>query len=422
MFSSSIASWSMWAVASIFYAYQYVLRVMPSILMPDIMEKYQIDASVFGQLSGVYYIGYSLMHIPLGIMLDRFGPRKIMPIFMLLTVIGLVPLVMTDFFIYPLLGRALVGIGSSSAILGLFKIIRMSFDEKKFTWMLSLAVTVGLLGAIYGGAPLHYLRESMGFDLLVMVLMALGLGLSLLMWLIIPAQKEKIQEGNILANIKSVLTNKMVLAICLLAGLMVGPLEGFADAWGTAFLKTVYGFEDSVAAGLPSMMFFGMCFGGPLLSIVLTKTKSASLVIFMCAVAMCLGFIVLITTSQTAAALSMLFFMIGILCGYQIVAIAHASNQVSAHMAGLTSAVANMIIMIFGYVFHATIGNCVAYFNQTNDVVDTISPQALVYGIAVIPIALAIAALGFFYIFWQEKMAQNKVINKLGHLLKMGDL
>lgn len=75
--SRSIA-WVVWFVASLFYAYQYVLRVMPNIMMTDITQQFHIDTLVFGQFSGVYYIGYSLMHLPIGIMLDRFGPRKVM--------------------------------------------------------------------------------------------------------------------------------------------------------------------------------------------------------------------------------------------------------------------------------------------------------------------------------------------------------
>ena len=49
---------------------------MPNIMLDDIMQQFQIDAATFGQFSGVYYIGYSLMHLPIGIMLDRFGPEK----------------------------------------------------------------------------------------------------------------------------------------------------------------------------------------------------------------------------------------------------------------------------------------------------------------------------------------------------------
>src|SRR3984885_10674396 len=107
MSASRVVAWFVWINVSIFYAYQYVLRVMPSIMLNDITSQFHIDATVFGQFSGVYYIGYSLMHLPIGIMLDRFGPRKIMTGCILLTLVGLVPLIFADHWIYPIAGRFL---------------------------------------------------------------------------------------------------------------------------------------------------------------------------------------------------------------------------------------------------------------------------------------------------------------------------
>ena len=80
MIKSQQIAWLMWMAGAIFYAYQYILRVMPNIMMLDVMDKFHMDAITFGQFSGIYYIGYSVMHLPIGIMLDHYGPRKIMPL------------------------------------------------------------------------------------------------------------------------------------------------------------------------------------------------------------------------------------------------------------------------------------------------------------------------------------------------------
>ena len=85
--------WVMWALASFFYAYQYIIRVLPNIMMIDILERFQIDAALFGQYSGLYYIGYAGMHIPLGILLDKYGPKWVLPISIVMTSIGLIPLI-----------------------------------------------------------------------------------------------------------------------------------------------------------------------------------------------------------------------------------------------------------------------------------------------------------------------------------------
>ncbi|MDR2812262.1 MAG: hypothetical protein LBB05_00500, partial [Puniceicoccales bacterium] len=52
---------TMWMVASLFYAYQYILRVMPSVMLDDIILRFHMDTATVGQFSGVYYIGYSLL-------------------------------------------------------------------------------------------------------------------------------------------------------------------------------------------------------------------------------------------------------------------------------------------------------------------------------------------------------------------------
>ncbi|MBA2653135.1 MAG: MFS transporter, partial [Tatlockia sp.] len=152
-----LSAWGIWIIASLFYAYQYILRVMPNIMLDNFIQQFHIDTVVFGQFSGIYYLGYSLIHLPIGIMLDRFGPRKVMTACILLTVLGLMPLLFAEQWTYPLIGRLLIGMGSSAAILGTFKIIRIGFKEEYFARMLSFSVTIGLLGAIYGGGPVSYL-------------------------------------------------------------------------------------------------------------------------------------------------------------------------------------------------------------------------------------------------------------------------
>lgn len=396
-------SWVVWLTASIFYAYQYVLRVMPNIMLDDIMQQFGISAATFGQFSGFYYIGYSLMHLPIGIMLDRYGPKKIMTACILLTVVGLMPLIFAEHWFYPIAGRALIGIGSSAAILGLFKIIRMSFSEEKFPRMLSFSVMIGLLGAIYGGGPVSYMREAWGYHSVIELFAAAGVALAALTYWIVPDIKEP-PKSTILSDIKEVISNQRVIWACLFAGLMVGPLEGFADVWGTVFLKQVYGFEGTAAASLPSMIFIGMCFGAPLLSFIAEKIGNYLTTIIAAGVVMIGIFACLLVWQQTPLTISLYFAILGICCAYQILAIYKASTYVNENVAGLTTAIANMIIMIFGYTFHTAIGTIV------NAMGGPASSQALIYAVGVIPMALCIGIAGFLFLAGLEKPKKTQVI------------
>ncbi|MCE3044940.1 MFS transporter [Legionella sp. 16cNR16C] len=404
--ASRVIAWTIWIISSIFYAYQYILRVMPNVMLNDIIQQFHIDAAVFGQYSGVYYIGYSLMHLPIGIMLDRFGPRKVMTGCILMTVIGLLPILLTKYWVYPILGRALIGMGSSAAILGTFKIIRMAFSEQRFTRMLSFSVTIGLLGAIYGGGPLTYLSAKLGYQVVVQIFIYFGLLLAFLTYLIVP-EMESTHHGSISDDIKSVFTNRKVLLLCLSAGLMVGPLEGFTDVWGSGFLREVYGFNSVAASYLPSMIFVGMCFGGPTLSFIAERKGSYLAVIISAGIVMALSFIALVSKMLSIDSMAIVFVFVGICCAYQILAIYKASTYVPDHVAGLTTAVANMIIMSFGYAFHTTIGLVINAFGGTK------TPQAFLYGVSVIPLTLCVGIIGFSMIQISDKKAKSKVLKEI---------
>jgi predicted MFS family arabinose efflux permease len=396
---SKIVAWTVWMIASIFYAYQYILRVMPSIMLNDIMEQFHIGAAAFGQFSGVYYIGYSLMHLPIGIMLDRFGPRKVMSGCILLTVVGLLPLIFAEHWAFPIAGRVLIGMGSSAAILGVFKIIRMTFSEKRFARMLSLSVTIGLIGAIYGGGPVSFMCKAWGHQAVVQLFAVAGLALAAATYWIVPNIKNP-EQSSVISDVKEVLSNKRVIWSCVCAGLMVGPLEGFADVWGTAFLKQVYGFEGSLAASLPSMIFIGMCFGAPVLSMIAEKVGNALITIIGAGVLMAVSFFCQLAFPLSSGVLSFSYVLMGICCAYQILAIYKASTYVREQVAGLTTAIANMIIMIFGYAFHTVIGAVINFMGGPS------TSSALVLGMAVIPAALCVGTAGFAFLLFKERASR----------------
>ncbi len=392
-----------WFLGSIFYAYQYIIRVLPNIMMPEILSKFQINADTFGQFSGIYYIGYSIMHIPIGISLDRIGPKKVIPSCVLLTISGLLPLIYADIWIYPTLGRFLIGIGSSGAILGVFKIIRICFSEDKFTRMLGLSVTIGLLGAIYGGQPVNYLMGLFGWEYVLKILFGMGFLLSIALFLFLPEHtKQKNGSSNsIWLDIKTVLTNSKVLSICLLAGCMVGPLEGFADVWGTEFLKIVYNLNENIASTLPSMIFLGMCFGAPVLSYVADKTKAYYQLIFMSAFVMGAGFVLLLYIKLPVSMLTILFIIIGVLCAYQILSIYKATTCIDQSLFGITTACANMIIMFFGYLFHTVIGVIIQqhWDGAMEKGVPIYNSKAFSAGLSPIIVGLFIAFIGYLMIY-----------------------
>ena len=391
-----ILPWIVWFLASVFYAYQFILRILPSITIEEIMTRFQIDAGHFGQFSGIYYIGYTLMHIPLGLLLDHVGPRKILPLSILLITAGLLPLLFGHSWMLACAGRFLIGAGSSAAILGVFKVVRMTFPDAKFGRMLSISVTIGLVGAVYGSQPLNYILGLIGMDKVIYLLILAGLILAFFIFIMVPPHKKETGlSQDILTDIKGVLGTPQVLLICMSAGLMVGPMEGFSDVWGTSFLMAVYGFEEAVAASLPSVIFIGMGVGGPLLAIFAERTGKYYEVIVASALTMALIFCLLLFGKIDTYLMTGLFFITGLACSYQILAIYKASTYVKESLTGLTTACANMIIMSFGYLFHTVIGNTLESKWEILEGIHIYTPQAYVSGLIIIPITLLLGGVGF---------------------------
>jgi len=402
MKASRTMALGVWFITSMFYAYQYILRVMPNIMIGDIKAQFDINDMVYGQYSGIYYIGYALLHLPLGILFDKYGPKRVMPICILLTVIGSLPVIFAENWTYPILGRFIIGVGSSGSAIGLFKVIRMVFADKHFARMLSFSVTFGLIGAIYGGGPVAQLTASMGYKAVIELFAIVGVVLAAFTYLLIP-KSDSLNEGSVLDDLKEVLSNKKVLMICFFSGLMVGPLEGFADVWGAEFLKQVYNLDVQRAGYLASMIFVGMCFGAPLLSYLAERTGGYIASIIGSAITMLIVFSALVSEMLTPNGILIGFILVGVCCAYQILAIYKATTYVNENVAGMTTAFVNMVIMSFGYAFHSIIGFIVNTFGGAKD------PQALIYGVSFISFALALAVIGFMLLAMHDRKVSHNV-------------
>ncbi|MCC8368847.1 MAG: MFS transporter [Rickettsia endosymbiont of Oxypoda opaca] len=314
---------------------------------------------------------------------------------MLLTVFGILPIVFAEHWLYPIIGRFFIGAGSSAAILGVFKVIRIVFIEKYFARMLSFSVTLGLIGAIYGSAPINYLYEAYGYQVVVQIIAILGVVLASTSYILIP-HAPVIPSIGVVSSLKHIFTNSRVLLVCVLAGCMVGPLEGFADAWGSKFLKEIYNYDMSRAHYIISMIYIGMCCA-PVLSLIAEKTDSYIGVIIGAGIIMMATFIILATKQFNMQVMIISFFIVGICCAYQILAIYKASTYVSENMVSLTTAVANMIIMSFGYIFHSTIGIIVKQYNDLGE------DKSYIYGVSIIPFMLLIGISGFSILSYRER-------------------
>lgn len=350
----------MWLFPLAFFGFQFILRVWPGLMMQPIMAQFSIDASHFGLLAAFYYYGYAGMQIPVAILLDRYSTRII--IFVFATLCGLATLLFsyTDQFSLAVLSRFLIGVGSAVGFLGVSKVISQWFSKEHYARMIGYSFSFGLIGAIYGGKPLSLLIERFHWHNVALILGFVSIFIGFASYLVLRSPNQNQSPSHITqfksANFKALLNSPVIWALALANLLMVGSLEGFADVWGVPYLMKAYDLSKENSAGLVSFIFFGMLFGGPFLAYYSKKFGNYR-VIFAAGLGMALTFsILLFHPSYHYFLLASLFFVIGLLCCYQVIVFAAGSNLVSEQNLGITVAFLNCINMLGGSFFHTSIG------------------------------------------------------------------
>ena len=119
---SVVLPWVICGLGALFYCYEYLLRISPSVMMSDLMQAYHINATVFGNLAAFYYYAYTPMQLPVGILMDRYGPRRLLTFACLACALGSYLFAHAFHIELAQIGRFMVGFGSAFAFVGVLKL------------------------------------------------------------------------------------------------------------------------------------------------------------------------------------------------------------------------------------------------------------------------------------------------------------
>jgi MFS family permease len=268
-----VMPWVMWTLGALFYCYEFCLQVSPSVMTNEIMKAFSVNASQLGILSGFYLYAYTLMQIPVGILLDKFGPRRLLTFATICCALGSLLFGYAHVFTIAAIGRFMIGIGSAFAAVSCMHLAATWLPLRLFALMTGLMVTIGMLGAVGGEAPLSMLNNFLGWRQTLILFGFIGIGLSVIIWLVIrdrvfPTKNRVITHTGFLSGVKHVLKNKQIWVTSLYGGLMYLPTPAFAGLWGVPFLVTFYQLPRTTAAFFISLIFIGWAVGSPLFGII----------------------------------------------------------------------------------------------------------------------------------------------------------
>lgn len=151
----------------IFFGIGYFLsnffRAANAVIAGDLMRDLGLSAANLGMMTSLFYAGFAAAQLPLGVALDRIGPRVAVPALMLATVAGCLLFATASALPQVAMGRMLIGIGMAGNLMGAVKAFAAWFPPHRVATFTSLMVGVGALGALAAATPLAWLNQQFGW-------------------------------------------------------------------------------------------------------------------------------------------------------------------------------------------------------------------------------------------------------------------
>lgn len=254
-----------WSVGAAFFFYAFVQRVAPSIMVDELMRDFAAGGAIVGYLSAVYFYAYAVMQIPVGLLMDRFGPRRLMSAGVLVAALGSLIFAHSTGLAGASLGRLLVGTGSAFSWIGTLVLATYFFPPQRFALLTGIGQLVGVAGGVFGQAPLGAAVTAWGWRATTLGVAALGVMLAGALWLTARDRSGAAPRGivGLVGALRAVMTNRQTWLFAYLGMALAAPLLAFASLWAVPFFTVRYGLARAEAAALASLLFVGWGIGAP---------------------------------------------------------------------------------------------------------------------------------------------------------------
>ncbi len=255
-----------WLVGSLFFFYAWILRVSPSVMVEELMRDFAVGGAIVGNLSALYFYGYAGMQIPVGLLLDRFGPRRLMTVAACVVAVACLMFAWSDGLVGASVARFLIGAGCAFSLVGAMAVAGQWFPRERFALLAGLAMMFGMAGGVFGQAPLRVAVDATDWRTTMATVGVIGFGLMLAAWVFVRDRRRGSGGvGAVFKGLRRVAANRETW-LNAVAGLgSTGPLLAFAGLWGVPYLQAVHEIDRVTAGTVTSVTFIGWGVGAPLI-------------------------------------------------------------------------------------------------------------------------------------------------------------
>lgn len=246
------------------YYLSYLLRTVNAVISPDLTSELGLSAADLGLLTSTYFFAFGLAQIPVGIALDRFGPRRVEAALLLITGLGAVLFAIGDGLPTLASARGLIGLGVSACLMGGLKGFTLWFPREKLASMTGYIMSCGALGAVTASAPLEALLPFIGWRGAFWMVAALSVGSAALIFFSMPDKDDGHGAGTLqeaLRGVREVLVAREFWGFSGQSAFFTGGFMALQGLWAVPWLMEVNGYSRALAADHLFWLNIGMLAG-----------------------------------------------------------------------------------------------------------------------------------------------------------------
>lgn len=240
------------------YFLTQLFRVVNAVAGPAITGELGLDLAAFGFVTSFYFLAYASIQLPLGVLLDRYGPNRVEGVLLLVATVGTVIFALSDGLVMLTVGRALMGIGVSSGLMAAFKAYSALVPHDRLPLVNGLHMAAGSLGVLAGGLPVEMLIAALGWRGFFIGLAGLtAFGAVFLLFCIRKFPESAAREeslGDLVRGAARVMMSAPFVRIAPLAVTTQATMMALQALWVGPFLRDVADFTPTQAAAIVSFM------------------------------------------------------------------------------------------------------------------------------------------------------------------------
>lgn len=233
------------------YFLSYLFRSVNAVISPELTRELALAPGSLGLLTSAYFIAFAAVQLPAGILLDRYGPRRVEPVLLALAGTGALLFSLADEVAGLVVARALIGAGAAVCLMAPLKAIATWCPRERQASSAAWVMTAGGMGALVATTPTELALGYVDWRALFVALALLTFAVAAWIWTRVPDTPKPVDAHRLKtqwAGLRSVFAHSRFWWIAPLVGAVMGTFFAVQGLWSVPWLIEVVGYDRAVAA------------------------------------------------------------------------------------------------------------------------------------------------------------------------------